>query len=70
MKTTWKLLSVLFLSVSLTGCNALQSPGGRVVLLVLVPAALIFGVLWLLRRRRAGRTPGRGPRYPDYDDRD
>jgi hypothetical protein len=67
---TWKLLSIPAASVLLSGCEALKSPGGRVTLLVLVPAALIFGALWLLRRRDAGKTQGRGPRYPDYDDRD
>lgn len=70
MKLTWKLLPILSTPVLLSGCEALKSPGGRVTLLVFVPAALIFGALWLLRRRDAGKTHGRGPRYPDYDDRD
>lgn len=67
---TGKLPLVLFATVLLSGCDALKSPGGRVTLLVLVPAALIFAALWLLRRHDAGKTRGRGPRYPDYDDRD
>lgn len=70
MTLTWKLPPILFASLFLTGCEALKSPGGRVTLLVLVPAVLIFAVLWLLRRRGADRSHGRGPRYPDYDDRD
>lgn len=70
MNLPWKLLIILSASVLLSGCEALQSPGGRVVLLVFVPAAFIFGALWLLRRRDTGKTHGRGPRYPDYDDRD
>lgn len=70
MKLTWKLLPILFAPLLLSGCEALKSSGGRVILLVFVPAALIFGALWLLRRRDAGKTQGRGPRYPDYDDRD
>lgn len=57
----------------LSGCQStLGSPGARVVLLVLLPAALVFAVLWLLARRRSTeQRPGpRQGSHPDYDERD
>ena len=53
----------------LSGCSALDSPGGRVTLLVLLPALVIGVLLWRLARPRPGRDP-RDPRRPDYDDED
>ena len=60
----------LLLVLVLGGCAPLGSPGGRVVLLVLVPAVLIVALLLLLRRRNRTRRIGRGPHYPDCDERE
>jgi len=63
-------VTALTLALLTSGCTSLQYGGGRVVVLVLVPAAIIALVLYLLRRRNRGPDGGRGPRYPDYDDRE
>lgn len=57
----------LFAGAFLPGCTALESPGGRVALLVLLPALVIAFLLWRLARPRPGRA-GRDPRRPDCDD--
>ena len=56
-------------ALALTGCAALDSPGGRVTLLVLLPALAIGVLIWRLARPRPGRSE-RDPRRPDYDDDD
>lgn len=54
-------------ALALSGCAALETPGGRVALLVLLPALVIGLLLWRLARPRPGRND-RDPRRPDYDD--
>lgn len=62
----------LLLPLPLMGCSLLDSPGGRIGLLVLLPLLFVGFLLWAIRLQRKGRLPRaedqRG--YPDYDDRD
>ena len=57
----------------LSGCTSLDSPGGRIGLLVLVPLLFIGLFLWALRvqrlRPRKEKDVDRR-RFPDYDDRE
>lgn len=50
--------------LALSGCAPLESALGRVLLLVVVPALIIGGILWLIRGRSGGP---RGPVHPDHD---
>jgi hypothetical protein len=60
---------VLTLAGLLGGCQqGLSTPAGRVGFLVLLPAAIIFGLLWAMSRGRKRKGPPRGG--PDYDERD
>jgi hypothetical protein len=63
-------VALLLVLIVLSGCSGLQSPGGRVVWLVLIPAVLVAAALYLLRRGATGPGGGRGPRHPDYDERE
>lgn len=65
-----RILAVLFGTTILAGCSPLDNRLGLTIVLVLVPAAILVGALWLARRARGDREPGRGPRYPDYRDDD
>lgn len=61
----------LALPLWLAGCEALQSSGGRISLLVIVPFVFIGLLLWAVRGRAGrGRVGKRGKGFPDYDDRD
>lgn len=51
-------------TLALSGCAPLESPLGRVLLLVGLPAVLIGAILWLMRGRGGGP---RGPVSPDHD---
>jgi len=48
----------------LSGCAPLESGLGRVLLLVALPAAVIGGILWLLRGPGGG---SRGTEHPDNE---
>jgi hypothetical protein len=55
---------IIAMALGLSGCAPLESPLGRVLLLVVVPALIIGAILWFMRGRRGGP---RGPVYPDHD---
>ncbi|GEM_PF-1972011 len=66
-----KLMSLLPLSMSLSACTAELGMAGTILLLVLLPAAFVFLLLWGLRtqRRQARRGDKEDRRnYPDADD--
>ncbi|WP_127476235.1 hypothetical protein [Sulfurivermis fontis] len=67
-----RLVSVLPLSLPLSACTAEMGVTATVLLLVLLPAALVFALLWGLRTRRRLRVHGKEDRrnYPDYDDKE
>lgn len=52
------------LALSLAGCAPLESGLGRVLLLVVVPAAIVGALLWFMRGRDDGP---KGPVHPDDD---
>ena len=61
---TVRISMVLAAALMLSGCAPLDSPFGRVFLLVGLPALIIGGILWFMRGRGGGP---RGPVYPDHD---
>jgi hypothetical protein len=67
-----KLMSLLPLSTALSACTAEVGMAGSILLLVLLPAGLVFVLLWALRSRRQSRANGRDDRrnYPDADDKE
>lgn len=70
--TRTKLMSLLPLSGLLSACTVEVGKAGTILLLVLLPAALVFALLWGLRARRRSRSGGKDDRrnYPDFDDRE
>lgn len=52
------------MALMLSGCAPLESPLGRVLLLVGLPALIIGGILWLMRGRGGGP---KGSVHPDHD---
>jgi len=66
------LATLLVLPLILSGCAVLDSPAGRISLLVLSPLLFVGLLLWAIRMQRRGRLPDREDKrgYPDYDDRD
>jgi hypothetical protein len=70
--TRTKLMSLLPLSALLSACTVEVGRAGTILLLVLLPAALVFALLWGLRTRRQSRRGGKEDRrnYPDFDDRE
>lgn len=69
--TSTKLMALLPLSLPLSACTVEAGSTGMILLLVLLPAAFVFLLLWTLRRQRQGRTAKDDKRnYPDFDDRD
>lgn len=68
--TRTKLISLLPLSAPLSACTVEVGTGGTILLLVLLPAVLVFVLLWALRSRRQSRAVGKDDRrnYPDADD--
>lgn len=67
-----KLMSLLPLSIPLSACTVEVGMAGSILLLVLLPAGLVFVLLWALRSRRQSRANGRDDRrnYPDADDKE
>lgn len=65
-----KLMTLLPLSIPLSACTAEVGMAGSILLLVLLPAGLVFVLLWALRSRRQPRATGGDDRrnYPDADD--
>lgn len=66
-----RLMSVLPLSLPLSACTAEMGVTATILLLVLLPAALVFALLWGLRtQRQQTRRGGKADRrnYPDADD--
>jgi len=65
-------MTVLPLSLPLSACTAEMGVTATILLLVLLPAALVFALLWGLRTRRRSRVSGKEDRrnYPDYDDKE
>lgn len=55
---------VLATALMLSGCAPLESPLGRVLLLVGLPALIIGVILWVMRGRGGGP---KGPVHPDHD---
>lgn len=69
--TSTKPMTLLPLSLPLSACTIEAGGTMTIVLLVLLPAAFVFLLLWALRRQRQGRTARDDKRnYPDFDDRD
>ncbi|MEW6646254.1 MAG: hypothetical protein AB1450_03520 [Pseudomonadota bacterium] len=70
--TRTTLMSLLPLSLPLSACTVEVGKAGTILLLVLLPAALVFALLWGLRARRQSRAAGREERrnYPDFDDKE
>lgn len=69
--TRTRLMSVLPLSLPLSACTAEMGVAGTILLLVLLPAAFVFLLLWGLRtQRRQVRRGDKDDRrnYPDADD--
>lgn len=69
--TRTRLMSVLPLSLPLSACTAEMGVAGTILLLVLLPAAFVFLLLWGLRtQRRQARRGDKDDRrnYPDADD--
>ncbi len=57
----------------ISGCSSLDSPGGRIGLLVLLPLLFIGLFLWALRVQRLRSRQEKDidrRRFPDYDDRE
>lgn len=67
-----RVMSVLPLSLPLSACTAEMGVTATILLLVLLPAGLVFAVLWILRTRKQPRAVGKEERrnYPDYDDKE
>lgn len=63
-----RLTLLLLFPLMLSGCN-MGNPAFRVGTLVLLPALLLIGVLWLLNRR-GGEEKWDEDHYPDADDDD
>lgn len=65
-------MHLLPLSLPLSACTAEVGKVGTILLLVLLPAALVFVLLWALRLRRQSRRGDKDERcnYPDFDDRE
>ncbi|GAB4290388.1 MAG: hypothetical protein Kow0096_03810 [Thiohalomonadaceae bacterium] len=65
-------MSVLPLSLMLSACTVEMGKAGAILLLVLLPAVLVFILLWGLRARRQSPAAGREERrnHPDFDDKE
>lgn len=62
---------MIAIAVLLSGCSALESDGGRILLLVIVPFLVIGVVIWRLLKKGQKRGAGeQGRGYPDFDERD